>query len=500
MTSVSGNYTAERKWRSQTCKEYTMAKLEELRTTVGTLRDEITALNDADPTEMTPDLEARFEFALVEFETAKAELVTAEARAKKVAEVRATVTDVTDGYDAPTVIRQNDPFAGEVRTASRGVLRDRALKVLETEGRNLAPFQQDHLEKLLRSNSSATDGGVIARRLLITENPAYRAGFQKAVTQTVPAFSPDEARALDEYNSYHEFRAANEGTGSAGGYGIPVLIDPTIILTSGAADAPLLQISRTVTITTDAWKGVSSNGVSWSYDAESATVSDDTPTLVQPSIPVYAARGFIPYSIEVGQDYPGFADEMAALLSQGFIDLVAKGTMTGSGVACPTGIFTALANATNNPAHVTVTTVGSLGAVDMRGAWSTLPERFRPRATWVMSPTTEAKVRAFGNGLALSDFTVNLLADGTSVLTGRPVVISDYAPAFTSTTGAANVAVVGDFQQFLIVQRAGMTVELVQHLFDTSTGRPTGNRGWFAYARHGHDAVAPNAFRLVANS
>jgi HK97 family phage major capsid protein len=326
---------------------------------------------------------------------------------------------------------RTNSFSGDVHGASNIELRDRALQVLETEGRALSPHQADHLDRLLRTRSSDVDGSIIARRLLATENDAYRSAFQKAVTQNTPAFTPEEAHAINE------FRAANEGTGSAGGYGIPVLIDPTIILTSGAADAPLLQISRMVTITTDAWKGVSSSGVSWSYDAESAVVSDDTPTLVQPSIPVYAARGFIPFSIEVGQDYPGFADEMAALLGQGFIDLIAKGSMTGSGNACPTGIFTALTNATNNPAHVTVSTVGSLGAVDMRTAWATLPERFRPRATWVMSPTVEGKVRAFGNGLALSDFTVNLLADGTSVLTGRPVVVSDYAPAFTGTTGRA---------------------------------------------------------------
>ena len=106
-----------------------------------------------------------------------------------------------------------------------------------------------------------------------------------------------------------------------------------------------------VTITTDAWKGVSSAGVSWSYDAEASAVSDDSPTLSQPTIPVYAARGFIPYSIEVGQDYPGFADEMAMLLSQGFVDLVAKQSAQGSGSSSPTGIFTAMTNATTNPAH-----------------------------------------------------------------------------------------------------------------------------------------------------
>ena len=386
------------------------------------------------------------------------------------------------------------PFTGDVRNASFTELRDQALSVLETEGSNLAPRQQDHLDKLLRSRTAEVDGSIIAKRLLLSETDDYRSAFRKAMTDTAPVFTPEESRAVAE------FRAANEGTGSAGGFGVPVLIDPTIILTSGAADAPLLQISRMVTITTDAWKGVSSSGVSWSYDAESAVVSDDTPTFAQPTIPVYSARGYVPFSIEIGQDYPGFADEMAMLLGQGFVDLVAKQSCTGSGVASPTGIFTALANATNNPAHVTVTTVGALGATDVRAAWSGLPERYRPRATWVMSPSVLAKVSAFGNGLALSDFTVNLLADGTSVLTGRPVVVTDYAPSFTGTTVAENFAVVGDFSRYVVVQRAGMSVELVPTIFDPTTARPTGSRAWFATARHGLGVSDANGFRLLSNT
>jgi HK97 family phage major capsid protein len=386
------------------------------------------------------------------------------------------------------------PFTGGVDGASNLELRDAALQVLETEGSNLAPRQLDHVDKLLRSRTAEVDGSVIAKRLLLSETDDYRSAFAKAVTQTAPVFTPAESAAVAE------FRAAAEGTGSAGGFGVPVLIDPTIVLTSGAADAPILAISRMVTVTTDAWKGVSSSGVSWSYDAESAVVSDDTPTFAQPTIPVYSARGYVPFSIEIGQDYPGFADEMAMLLGQGFVDLVAKQSCTGSGVACPTGIFTALANATNSPAHVTVTTVGALGALDVRAAWSSLPERYRPRATWVMSPSVLAKVSAFGNGLALSDFTVNLLADGTSVLTGRPVVVTDYAPSFTGTTGAANVAVVGDFSRYVVIQRAGMSVELVPTIFDSSTARPTGERAWFATARHGLGVSDANGFRLLANS
>jgi HK97 family phage major capsid protein len=471
-------------------------KLDELRTKVTELRDEITALSDKDTLDEAE--EVRFEAALAEYEPLKVEYASAEARAKKVAEIRGA--DFTAGHDDFTFQRKVDPSSIDPRTASRKELRDAALKVTESEGGHLNSAQREHFERQLRSHSADFEGSIVAKRLLVTENDDYRSGFMKAVTQDKPAFTPEEARAI---NAFQEFRVASEGTGSAGGFGIPVLIDPSIILTSAAADAPILQISRMVTITTDAWKGVASSGVSWAFQAESAVVADDTPTLVQPSIPVYAARGFIPYSIEVGQDYPGFADEMSTLLNQGYVDLLAKKTCVGSGSGEPTGIFTTLANQTVSPAHITVTTVGTLGAVDVRKAWMTLPERYRPRATWVYSPSVDGTIRAFANaasGLALADFTVDLTKNGVDVLMGRPVVVTDYAPQFTGTTGAANIAVIGDFSNFLVVQRAGMTVELVNHLFDTTTGRPVGQRGWFAFARIGFDAVNPNGFRLISNS
>jgi HK97 family phage major capsid protein len=473
--------------------------LEQMRARLAELRGEILALSDATAETWTAlegetrsALEARGEYALLEFTTLKADLDAAEARARRVAEVRATVTEETPGADV-NVIRSTDPLAGSIRGASRSELRDRAMKVLETRGKRLAPFQQDHVASLLDTRSIDVDGSHIAKLMLATESDAYRSAFQKGVTG-------DSFFTAEEQAAVLEFRAASEGTPSAGGFGIPVLIDPTIILTSGAVDAPILQLATVKTITTDAWKGVSSAGVTWSYDAEASAVSDDTPTLAQPVINVFAARGFIPYSIEVGQDYPGFADEMAMLLSQGFVDLVASQSMVGSGSSSPRGLFTAVAATTTNPAHVTVATAGTIGAVDVRSAWAALPERYRGRATWLMSPTVDAKIRALGNNLNIADFTVDLTKDGTPVLTGRPVVVSDYATAFSGTTGAANYAVIGDVSQFFIVQRAGMTVELVDHLFDQATGRPSGSRGWFAYARHGMDVANANAFRLLSNS
>jgi HK97 family phage major capsid protein len=384
------------------------------------------------------------------------------------------------------------------RTRGMGV-RDDALDILETRGRDLAPRQLDHVDHLLRTQTQDCHGSRIAERMVLTENPDYHSGFMKGITDPSPVWTPEESRAINAFRDFEktETRAASEGTGSAGGFGIPVLIDPTIILTSGALDAPILSVARVVTITTDAWHGVTAPGAAWSYTAEAGVVTDGTPTFTQPTIPVYKATGFIPYSMEIGQDYPGFAAEMSMVLNQGYIDLVAQQSMTGSGSSSPTGIFTALAATTAS--QLAVTTTGALGGIDVRTLWGKLPERFRPRATWLMSPTTMAIIRGLGNNLALADFTVNLLQDGTQMLTGKPVIETDYAPGFTGTTGVENYLVVGDFSNFVFVNRTGTNIELIQNLFDPTTARPTGERGWLAYSRHGFAPVNLNAFRVLVN-
>jgi HK97 family phage major capsid protein len=426
---------------------------------------------------------------LPRFETETAEAAAVEARAARIEKVKAAVTERTAGFDAPQVMRRTEVDI-DVRTASRSELRSAALAILDRDGAGLATRQGDHVDRLVRTQNGNTDGAQIAKRMLLTENEHYRSAFAKAATSQAPAWTAEEARAIAE------FRAMSGGVDTAGGFGVPVLIDPSIILTSGAAAAPVLDLARIVTITTDEWKGVSSAGVSWSYDAEGTQVSDDAPTLAQPTVPVFTARGFIPYSIEVGEDYPSFAAEMRRLLDAGYIDLVAQQTITGAGSTSPRGIFTALDANTN--VEVIVTTDGQFGAVDLLKVWKSLPERYRGSATWIMSTDVENEVRSFSANSQGSFYTINLAEGGIGNLFGRPVRTTDYAPEFTGTTGAANILVVGDFSNFLVAQRAGMNLELVPHLFGAN-GRPTGQRGWFAYARHGFDSVNDLGFRILQN-
>ena len=463
-------------------------KKDELRSQIEELRSRIVELSEKD--DITEDENVELDATLEQHEARTAELETLEARDARVAAAREKVVERAAGFDAPHIMKRTDTDI-HVGTASRSQIRDAALALLNQEGKNLAARNGDHVDMLLRTKNGNCDGTEIAKRMLLTENDAYRTAFMKGVTQSAPAWTADEARALDEY------RAMSEGTDTAGGFGIPVLIDPSIILTSGAAAAPVLDLARVVTITTDEWKGVSSAGMSWSYDGEGTEVSDDAPTLAQPTVPVYTARGFIPYSIEVGSDYPAFAAEMRRLLDQGYIDLVAQQTITGSGSSSPTGVFTALDANTN--VEVVVGTDGAFSAPDVLKVWKSLPERYRANATWVMNTDVENEIRSFADGSAQAYYTVDLAAGGIGTLFGRPIRTTDYAPEFTGTTGAANILVVGDFSNFLVAQRAGMSVELIPHLFATGNNRPSGQRGWFAYARHGFDSVNDLGFRLLQN-
>lgn len=457
-------------------------------------REEIRSLSTQET--LSEDDETRLTTLTEEYKPLEERTVAAETRAREIENITAQTRHVERGIDAPAQINRNDPFEQSVERMSRSEKRDAAMRVFEQDGKRLNSRQGQHVDQLLNEGGKLSQE--ISERMLLTQSPAYRSAFAKAMTQTQPVLNAEEAAAVNRFREW-EARAASEGTTTAGGFGVPILIDPTVILTSGAADAPILNLADVITVSTNVWKGVSSAGVSWSYDAEASEVSDDAPTLAQPSITVYSARGFIPFSVEVEQDYPGFESEMMKLLNQGYIDLLAAGTANGDGSSKPRGVIAAMA-AQTSPAHIAVTTAGTVGASDVKNVYYGLPERFRGRSTWVMHGSVESKIRALGNSLAMSDYTVNLLADGTSVLTGRPVVVTDYASNFTGQTTTFSYAVLGDFSNFKIIQRAGMTLELVPHLLATANGRPNLQRGWIAYARHGHDVVAANAFRLLANT
>jgi len=388
---------------------------------------------------------------------------------------RNLTSDLADGR---SVVRMSVPEA-----------RDHALRLLDnrTLAAHLEADQKAQVEKLIRKSTD------IARRILVTENEDYHSAFAKVTTQPRAFFTDDEERAMLAWQEYE--RAAAESPTSAGGFGIPVFIDPSIILTGQGSGNPFLTLARQVDVNTNAWKGVSSAGVSWSFQAEGATVADNAAVMAQPKVDVFMARGFIPYTIEIGQDYPSFQDEMQTLLASGYDELLVDKFSRGSGTNEPMGVITALDADTN--AEVRLTTAGAFGEVDVYNVWKALPQKFRRKASWMMSVGANNAIRRFGTANVFHATTVNLPAEWADFLAGKAVYESPYFGDVVNTTGSFNQLVVGDFQNYLVARRGGMNVELIPTLFDITNNRPTGQRGWFAYARIGGGVINSLGFRLL---
>jgi HK97 family phage major capsid protein len=389
-------------------------------------------------------------------------------------------------------IRFGDDGHSDVRRLTNAEARDKALRTLDdrTSTAHMTAAQKDEVERQVRKDTD------IARRVLVTENEDYREAWLKLVTRPNPILSDEERHAVQ---AFEEYRAMSEGTTTAGGFGIPVFIDPSIILTAQESGNPFLQLARQVTTNTSSWKGVSSAGVSWSFDAEASAVSDDSPTLAQPSVTVNMARGFIPYSIELGQDYPAFAEEMASLLAAGYDELLVDKFTRGTGSGEPNGILTALSANTN--VRVTLTAAPAVGAADPYKVWAALPQKFRRGANWLMSVNVNNAIRQLGTANVYHGYTANLPEGWADTLFNSGVYESPYMPDVTTVTAATiGLAVVGDFQNYVIARRGGMSVELVPTLFDITNNRPTGQRGWFAYARVGGNSVNDLGFRLLVNA
>jgi HK97 family phage major capsid protein len=392
---------------------------------------------------------------------------------------------------------KNDPY-GDVRRMNNPEARDRALRVLDdrNSSMHLSAPEKDEVERQIRTSPD------IARRILVTENDDYREAWMKLVTEPHPMLSAEQQQAVRAFN---EYRAASEGTTTAGGFGIPVFIDPSIIMTAQGSGNPFLTLARQVDVNTNVWKGVSSAGVTWAFQAEAAAATDNMATLAQPSVTVFMARGFIPYSIEIGQDYPGFASEMQTLLSAGYDELLVDKFTRGSGTNEPKGILTCLSANTNVRVRA-ATNVGAISAADPYALWQAVPQRNRRNAAWLMNVSLNNAIRQLGTANVYHATTVTLPDGAVDTLFARGVYESPYMPSLTTTTTATEGYVIaGDFSNYVIARRGGMSVELIPQIFQQATagsayGMPTGQRGWFAYSRIGGSSANDLGFRLLVNT
>lgn len=416
-------------------------------------------------------------------ERAKAIKVDVEAKVARIAELDSIRSERVAAPRGPEFIKKASitDDLNDVRSMNATQLADAMTRSVEgkvEDGDNL-----DHFRKVAKRHSIDRDW---ARGLLERANPAYESAFFKVITGRGHMLTTEERTAM------------STTTSANGDYLVPTHLDPTIILSNGGSSNVMRQHARIVTLTRPgdtSWQGISSAGISASFDGQIAEVSDDTPTFAQPTVTVHKAQALVQASIEATEDIPGLATELLMMFADAKDSLEGSKHMTGSGTSEPWGLFSALDANTN--VEITSDTAAALYKADLDELYYTLPVRWRRNAKWFMNPQWAIALQNLGTALS-ANYTTDLTSAPSLSLLGKPVVESDDAPTTATTTVRDNRLVFGDPSQYVIVDKPGsFSVEYIPHLFNTSNNLPDGRRAWYAYWRTGADSVVDTAFLLL---
>lgn len=408
-------------------------------------------------------------------------------RAQHLDELRAAIARPDTRIEAgtPPAVHDDDGDSpdrgGEFGEAHRAI--DRAART------GALPDHAAQRATLLVDGGLARDRSVAARWATRTGDPAYAAAFVKVCADPERGHLLWTERERAAFAAVQEFRAMSL-TDTAGGYMVPLHLDPAIMLTSGGSASRLRQAARVVTIATDVWHGVTSAGVTAHWHAEAAEVEDDSPTLAQPSIPTHRGDAFIPFSFEVGMDSVNFTAEMQKLLVDGADQLQTTAYTTGTGQS--KGVITAL---TGGVSVLAAATAEQFTAPDVYALQAALPPRFSGAARWMGNIATINQAAQFETTAGARLFP----EIGAGQLLRKPL---DELSTMDATINAAatesnHVLLYGDFTAgMVIVDRIGTTIELIPNLMGANR-RPTLQRGLLLWFRTGSDVVVPNAFRLL---
>jgi len=403
-------------------------------------------------------------------------------------------------FDAPNINRNRGALEGldmeHVRTGriNASEVRSRAMNLIEEDAqRSSWQFDSSAAEEATRK---AQNPGVAAH-ILLTGSSEYRDAFRSYLENHDP-FVFDDAR-------FRDIRLAN----ASGGYLLPYVLDPTIILTNSSSANPYRRVSRVVQTTSNAWQGVSSAGVNAALVAEAATAADAAPSdfaQIQISPKKFAAWVLGTYE---ALDDTDFGVQLPGLLADAKDRIESQYFATGSGTNAPLGIVAAQTSSSRvAPAATGTAFNGTASNVDIYALHGALPARFRKSASaaFMANIAPLNKVRAIDQNGGGS-FWANFTSDTPASLLGQPIYEASDLPGVTTGTSAASgtgslTLLFGDFQQFIIADRVG--VSMIYDPLIKGTGAnaqlPAGEAGWYMFWRTSSNVSTTAAFRYLTIS
>ena len=391
--------------------------------------------------------------------------------------------------DPAETSRTDDGIEPHRRAALDGAMRtlERCQKLGTMESRAAVA-----MEHAVRYDDST---GVTARYLAAAGDPAYKRAFGKLLQYADTAamrMTSEEQAAVQRVTAVESERAMMDISGAAGGFALPIEIDPSVLLSSSGALNPIRSIAKVRQMTGYTLRLVSALTPASGYVPEGVEMSDASPTLVQPTITAFKGATFIPFSIEIGQDWAGASEDLGRLLADGRDILDATKFLSGNGTTEPQGLYTGLTTTQRVQTATTATTViGDLYALKEQ----LNSTRFWTNATYAANPTVwDVFFRFVGSGNTTEPMPFGQGRGGPFL--GTPKVEWSTMSTGTTSTGQ-QIAFAGDFSNYVIGDRIGSQIELIPHLFGAANRYPTGQRGLYYYWRTGASVAVPNGFRYL---
>lgn len=421
------------------------------------------------------------------------------------------------GPRAPEFLQRHDPFedldAVRGGFVQSGDLLSRAEAAVERHSKRRLLGDERAETAVRRMKGSDTRGldlgprPEIARHMLLTGSDDYIDAFRAYLADPM-----GEGRRVAE-------RSLGIASGGQGGYLLPFILDPTIVLTNNGAANPYRRISRVVQTTSNAWQGVNSAGVNAVFVDEGAASGDGfTNGVGQIQIYVKKAAAWVFGSYEAvggpnGAGDTNFADQLPGLFADERDILEESAFATGTGgsqnAGAPLGILPAIAGTGSRIAAVGGTGgafagTGSQPAQDVYNLQSGLGARFRksPSVGWLADITTINKARSL-DVYGGSSYWANFGDDTPEQLLGKPISESSSIPSQAAGTGTGTgnaLMVYGAWSNFVIVDRVGAS--MIYEPMVKSSGNatmPTGQAGWYYFWRVGSGVSTANAFRYLTN-
>jgi len=287
-----------------------------------------------------------------------------------------------------------------------------------------------------------------------------------------------------------EVKAMQEDTDAEGGYFVPEEFINQVIHDPGVPGSQLRPLSTVIRVASKDGYVPTLASASWAAIAEEAAFSDQTPTVGQVAFSIEKSGGLVKVTRELLDDS---AVNLPALLSQLFTEAAGRfedaGILNGNDSAQYDGILG------SSVADYVMAATGALTTADLLGIFYTLNSQFRQNATWVMPSLITKVVNSIQSTAAGVTGIDSLTASPDTNLLGKAVVNADD----TSNNGLATalsanneIGVLGDFRNYYIFDRIGMTIRRNDSLY-------MGNDqvGFFATRRGDGQIALTDSFKIL---